>query len=193
MIELHQGDCMDIMPTLEEVDIVITDPPYGLSFQGNEWDKEIPRWLWLAKRLTKRIIFTTAPTTLWDYPRPDWVGCWHRPASNSRTKQGGFNHWTPVVIYGDIKLTVDTISMHAIKHSYSPDFPHPSPKPESLLRWIVLETTSKGDTILDPFMGSGTTGKICAETDRNFIGIEIEKEYYDIAEKRIRQAQSALF
>ena len=54
---------------------------------------------------------------------------------------------------------------------------------------IDLDTPAEGDTILDPFMGSGTTGVACVQTGRNFIGIEIDKNYFEIAEKRIKEAQ----
>ena len=66
---------------------------------------------------------------------------------------------------------------------------HPSQKPIQLLRMIVEKYTNSGDLILDPFMGSGTTGVACMQTGRNFIGIEIDPKYYAIAEKRIAEAQ----
>jgi len=67
-------------------------------------------------------------------------------------------------------------------------FNHPTQKPINLIRRLVLKLP-KGSTILDPFMGSGTTGVACVQTGRNFIGIEIEPKYYEIAEKRIAEAQ----
>ena len=57
------------------------------------------------------------------------------------------------------------------------------------MRMVVERITNEGDTILDPFMGSGTTGVAAVQTGRNFIGIEIEPKYYEIAEKRIAEAQ----
>ena len=69
---------------------------------------------------------------------------------------------------------------------------HPTEKPVALFSWILNRFTKEGDTILDPFMGSGTTGVACVQTGRNFIGIEINKDYYDIAEKRITEAQQQL-
>ena len=65
---------------------------------------------------------------------------------------------------------------------------HPAQFPEQLARDHVLSWSNEGDTVLDPFMGSGTTGVVCKQTNRNFIGIEISKEYFDIAEKRINSA-----
>ena len=69
---------------------------------------------------------------------------------------------------------------------------HPNQKPLGLMKWCVEKITKPGDTILDPFMGSGTTGVACVQTGRNFIGMEIEPKYYEIAEKRIAEAQLQL-
>lgn len=66
---------------------------------------------------------------------------------------------------------------------------HPTQKPVTLMVWIIERWTNPGDTILDPFMGSGTTGVACVQTGRNFIGIEIEPKYFEIAQKRITEAQ----
>mgnify|MGYP004456169167 FL=1 len=192
---LYMADCLEIMPTLGKVDAVVTDPPYGLDFAGACWDRSIPPWFGPACTLSSRIIFTTAPTTLWDYPRPDWVSCWYRPASSSRNAQGGFNHWTPVLSYGDTKFQTDTINLHAIANAYPRGFGHPSPKSVALMKWLVATASEPRSIILDPFMGSGTTGVACAKLGRKFIGIEIDEGYFDIACERIEQAyaQPSLF
>lgn len=70
---------------------------------------------------------------------------------------------------------------------------HPAPFPLELAYQCIISTTDKNDTVLDPFMGSGTTGVACKELNRNFIGIEISKQYYDIAVKRIQNTQESLF
>jgi site-specific DNA-methyltransferase (adenine-specific) len=85
---------------------------------------------------------------------------------------------------------------HAGIWRYSVEFgkkEHPTQKPLSLIRHLVSDFTNPGDTILDPFMGSGTTGVACIQTGRNFIGIERERKYFEIAERRISQAQPPLF
>ena len=66
---------------------------------------------------------------------------------------------------------------------------HPTQKPIELMSKIIQDFTKEGDTILDPFMGSGTTGVACVQTGRNFIGIEIDPTYFAIAERRIKEAQ----
>lgn len=189
------GDCRDILPTLGKVDACVTDPPYGLDFRGEEWDAEIPDWLPAARAVAPVVAFTTAPTTLWDYPRPDWVSVWYRPASSARAASGGFNAWSPIVIYGRVKFPVDVLELHAIANAYERGFGHPSPKPIILMDWLVENAAKSGAIVLDPFMGSGTTGVACAKLGRRFIGIEIEPKYFDIACRRIDDAyrQADLF
>ena len=194
-VRLMLGDCLERMAEIEDgsVDAIVTDPPYGLDFRGAVWDTFIPLWLAEAQRIAPVVIFTTAPTTLWDYPRPDWVCCWYREASNSRSQlRGGFNHWSPVLVYGKPKFPVDSLKLHAIQHAYPKGFPHPSPKPIALMEWLVKNGCPEGGDVLDPFMGSGTTGVACVNTGRSFIGIERDPGYFAIAGQRIAAAQASL-
>ena len=188
------GDCLDVLKTLPSgsIDAVVTDPPYGLGFRGEKWDESIPDWLGTARGISPVVVFTTAPTTQWDYPKPDWVCCWYREASNSRSRlRGGFNHWSPVLVYGTPKFPVDSKKLHAIQHAYPKGFPHPSPKPEALMVWLVSHACDGDALVLDPFAGSGTTGVAAIKTGRRFIGIEIDEKYAAIARERIAQAAGA--
>ncbi len=78
--------------------------------------------------------------------------------------------------------------------AYLPEgqYDHPTQKPEIIMRQFVTHSTPEGATVLDPFMGSGTTGVACVQTGRNFIGIELDRGYFEIAEKRIREAEMQL-
>jgi site-specific DNA-methyltransferase (adenine-specific) len=67
---------------------------------------------------------------------------------------------------------------------------HPTQKPVALLEYLIKTYTNEGETVLDFTMGSGSTGVACIKTNRNFIGIELDKGYFDIAEKRINEAQN---
>ena len=67
---------------------------------------------------------------------------------------------------------------------------HPTQKPVALLEYLIKTYTNKSDTVLDFTMGSGSTGVACVNTNRNFIGIELDKEYYDIAKQRINEAKA---
>jgi DNA modification methylase len=97
--------------------------------------------------------------------------------------------WKPCIWFSNGK---------ADKHDYVFDFfkvgriervNHKWEQPAQWFRYYIEKVTNEGDTILDPFMGSGTTGVACVQTGRNFIGIEIEPKYYEIAEARIAEAQ----
>ena len=188
MDEVICGDCLEVMRGFKDKQFsaVITDPPYGLDFSGEDWDAFIPQWLGEARRVAEVVIFTTAPTTMWDYPRPDWVCCWYREAAQSRSMlKGGFNHWSPILVYGTPKFQVDSIKLHAIQHATYND--HPSPKPVELMRWLISNATKEGDTILDPFAGSGTTGVAAKYLNRHFTLIEKEPKYVEIIKNRLSQ------
>jgi DNA modification methylase len=183
-ITIYHGDSLQIMLDLPSVDLVLTDPPYGLSF--SEWDSRIPiEWLSLARKISPLVLFTTAPTTMWDYPKPDWVLCWARPGSASRTSQGGFNLWSPILQYGKKKIPTDL--HYEVLSPYPKDWPHPCPKPESLMLWLLMKGSMGGDLVLDPFMGSGTTLRAAKDLRRRAIGIDINERYCEVAAKRLAQ------
>ena len=189
---LYHGDCLEVLPTLAGVDAVVTDPPYGMKKAA--WDMDIvpvAAWLPLARKFGVVAVFTGVRGA-YDYPKPDWLMSWVRLGSTQRCgKLGGFNNWEPILLYGVRRLENDVISV--------PNFPdreaagHPTPKPLRLMRALIKRLTKPGDTILDPFMGSGSTGVAAIMEGRNFIGIELDARYYRIAERRIANAQPPLF
>ena len=182
---LYLADCMDVLPTLERVDAVITDPPYGVGFA--EWDAQTEMaWLDGARGLAPSVYVTTGIKNAAHWPEPDWMAAYSYPNGFKRAAGGGFNCWEPVLIYGKNKLPLD--------HKHFPPIPsetvigHPCPKPLAPFGWLVSAGTAVGATVLDPFMGSGTTGVACAQMGRKFIGIEREPKYFDIACRRIEEA-----
>ena len=190
-VTIYHGDCREIMPLLGKVDLVLTDPPYGLNFA--KWDAAIPDWLPAARASAPVVAFTTAPTTMWAYPRPSWVAAYSRQGATTRNAFGGFCHWTPVLIYGDARLPVDfAVSNDALAHIAvaREHNEHPSPKPIPIFRWLIESLGAQ--TILDPFMGSGTTLRAAKDLGRKAIGIEIEERYCEIAAKRMSQLVMAL-
>lgn len=186
-VTIYCGDSREVLAGLAG-HAVVTDPPYGVGFKSAEWDNEIPGWwLDLAMASAPTVAFTTGPTTLWDYPRPDWLCCWYRPASCARSKVGGFSHWAPVLVYGKAAFPVDSINLHAIKHAAPSWITHPSPKPLPLMAWMVEGTTAPGDLVLDPFMGSGTTLRAAKDLGRKAIGVELDERYCELAARRMAQ------
>jgi site-specific DNA-methyltransferase (adenine-specific) len=191
-VTIWNCDCREILPGLEPADVTITDPPYGVGFRGEAWDAEIPEVATKLPSMFDKVAIIVAPTVQWDFPRPRWVACWARPASSSHAVGGGFNHWSPILLYGDCAMPVDFKSLHAIQHGYGKEgIGHPSPKPEILMRWLVCELSEAGQTVLDPFMGSGTTLRAAKDLGRRAVGIEISEAFCEIAARRM--AQEVLF
>jgi site-specific DNA-methyltransferase (adenine-specific) len=185
-VTIYHGDCREVLPTVE-YKCTLTDPPYGLGFRGEAWDAKIPdieSWLPFVRTAGTTVVIT-APTTMWDYPRPDWVLCWTRPGSTSRTAYGAFNHWSPCLVYGRGRWNPDSKRIPSIQQQVeNRGIFHPSPKPQELMRWLVLGTEG---VVLDPFAGSGTTLRAAKDLGRKAIGIEIDERYCEIAAERCRQ------
>jgi tRNA/tmRNA/rRNA uracil-C5-methylase (TrmA/RlmC/RlmD family) len=114
----------------------------------------------------------------------DIVAAWNL---NSLTRGNiGFNNWLGAVVAGKKPRQGPNFFEFAVRGEMPA---HPSPKPIEYMLKLIARLTDEGDTVLDPFMGSGTTGVACAKLGRNFIGYEINPDYFAIAEKRIAEAQ----
>ena len=197
--QLWLGDCREILPTLGKVDAVVTDPPYGLNvayLSFNDTPENVQtlanEWLPLARSLARNVCFTPGIGSDRWYPNPDHVACWFMEAGGYRSSWG-FGMWQPILCYGKDPYLANGEGARpdvlVTNHFNLIDkFDHPCPKPESVWRKFVARFSRVGETILDPFMGSGTTGVACAKLGRRFIGIEIEPKYFDIACRRIEQA-----
>ena len=191
---LIHGDCLDVLPGLDGVDAVVTDPPYGIGEHGGK--KRLR-----SDRKTIRVFEDLG----WDRSRP--VKAAFDAMFNASRHQiiwGGnyFSDYLPPSmgwLYWDKKMGGDfsdgelafTSMWKALKsfshYNKMKGRVHPTEKPVALLEWCIHQLPSCCDIILDPFMGSGTTGVACIRTGRKFIGIEIEKKYFDIACKRIKR------
>lgn len=188
---LYLGDCRDILPTLGKVDAVVTDPPYGLGnkMQGGTWGakpgfKEMLVWDEAApeRELLDSVISAGAEAILWGgqyFPLPP-ARCWLL-----------WNKVNAVPTMADFETAWTTLDRPSKRYDGNVgrvEYGHPTQKPIQLMLW-TLGFVPKAQTILDPFMGSGTTGVACARLGRRFIGIEIEPRYFDIAVRRIEEAQ----
>ena len=195
-VKLYLGDCLEILQTLaaDSVDAVITDPPYGTK--KVEWDESVDSSIFAeCLRLSSGYsVFFYSNTRLWHIlgelhklGTDTWTAVWHK--NNAMGFERKFTPlWVPIVIAhkkGVKFFGRDLMAYPIMPHNNG----HPTPKPVNVVRWLIENTSDEGDTILDPFMGSGTTGVACVQTGRNFIGIEIKPKYFDIAEKRIAEAQ----
>lgn len=187
---LALGDCRDVLPTLGKVDAVVTDPPYGIGFGAKhtkwsanrdthlgEWDNEIPDILPVLDCADEAIIWGGERFSL---PiRRRWL-TWVKPDAAPTFASTEFA-WT----------SQDKPARHFVQAIGSVNqerVGHPTQKPLRLMKWC-LDFLPDAETILDPFMGSGTTGVAAVQMGRKFIGIEREKRYFEIACQRIEQAQ----
>ena len=214
------GDCREVLPGLGKVDAVVTDPPYGIGltkktsdfrdsrhFDGGEslrastlYDDDPERVRALirsviptALSLAQRGLIFTGPAMLWAYPEPASVGSVFTPNGAGRTAWG-FQCTHPVLFYGKDPYLQDGLGGRP--NSFRDEQPnaekvdHPCPKPLAWMRWAVGRATRQGEAVLDPFMGSGTTGIACVKLGRKFTGIDIEPRYFDIACRRIEEAHN---
>jgi site-specific DNA-methyltransferase (adenine-specific)/modification methylase len=196
-ITLYLGDCRVILPSLPKVDAVVTDPPYGVNIA--EWDRDLNReWVKMipAADDCHAFVFWSVPRLL-DFISLDGfayerVLVWHKPMTFSSQRGNATWHWEPIFWYrrGKAKLfecvSDVLVANPPLTRLHPENEAHPTQKPLAPVQEIVRLSDSK--TILDPFMGSGTTGVAAVKLGRKFIGIEIEPKYFDIACRRISEA-----
>ena len=190
LARLALGDCRDILPTLPRVDAVVTDPPYGIGFGAKhtkwsanrnvvlgEWDNEIPDVSGLLELSDNIIIWGGERFGL--PVRRCWL-TWVKPdaAPTFASTEFAWTSWDKPARH----------FMQSISSVNAERIGHPTQKPVRLMKWC-LGFLPDGETILDPFMGSGTTGVAAVQMGRKFIGIEREPKYFDIAARRIEDAQ----
>lgn len=211
-VTLYLGDCRDILPTLGRVDAVVTDPPYGQRLKTNIKSAGGRRWHSLKNypavihgddcAFDPSALLQAAPRVmLWGahrfadrLPTGTWL-VWDKvPSGKVRDQGDGEAAWLndnpprPIRIY---RLLWDGLCVGTSVRS--DDGPgqarsHPTQKPVALMEWCFEQAGLAAGTVLDPFMGSGATGVAAVRRGMEFIGIEIERQYFDVACKRIAAA-----
>ena len=190
----------------KSVDLVVTDPPYGIGYKYlsyNDTQENLQKLIYKVMpeilRISKRCVLFSGVQNIWLYPKADWCMSysWNTTATYGKM---GYNQWQPILFYGqDIKgfgsvngiLKSDSISFSGgndvgFRRQFN-DKGHCCPKPLNIIKSLVARLSNEGDTILDPFMGSWTTARACKDLSRNFIGFELEEDYCRIGEKRLQQ------
>lgn len=203
---LYLGDCMEILPNLPKVDACITDPPYGIGIDramaassgtksgamaakkgiyiASGWDDE-PMQLAVANK----IIDISNVQIFWGgnyYGLPP-SQCWL-----VWDKQVNGNFADCELAWTNMKKPVRKFTWMwngMLRQGGEDRNGHPTQKPLALMKWCIDQCTNNPQTILDPFMGSGTTGVAAVQMGRKFIGIEREPAYFEIACRRIEDAQ----
>lgn len=200
--KIYKCNCITGMKQLGNVaiDATITDPPYGvgIEYEGPYEDKKDEKywelmegWFRLAKLLSRVIVFTPGTINLSKWIKieePYWIGCWYHPNCSSHNRIGSWCHWEPILIYGKPYKRVSKDAWHIpIGWQSAVGDKFPVPKPEKLFDQLVLEFTNEGDTVLDPFCGSGTTLRCCKKLHRKCIGMDIAENACKLSADRCRQ------
>jgi site-specific DNA-methyltransferase (adenine-specific) len=205
---LYNGDCFDIMPRLSPVQGVVTDPPYGIGFKYRSYDDAPERYdslMWKLVPLLNRVS-DGGPCFVWQSPlkADKWhkyfpedyrilAGCKLYPKRDG--KQPCLS-WDPIIFWSQKSRLWREVprDWHLVDlapyDGYQGGNPVPCPRPLAQVEFICRET--RASSILDPFMGSGTTGVACINSGKQFVGIEQDPVYFDYACERIRKAWAAV-
>ena len=227
---LHLGDCREILPTLGNVDAVVTDPPYSVSLEGASGSFKR-----IGNKGTRALSFFDGDT---DWPamtalvvqavnlaiskKPLSFYCWcgHRqfgPITDALETAGystrflvwrkkcpapapprsGWQSGAELCLYGYLPgrhfadgMFNNVLDSDSFRFGQPGKVDHPTQKPMATIAPLLDVSTLVGHTILDPFMGSGTTGVACAKMGRTFIGIETDEKYFAIAVRRVEAAMN---
>lgn len=216
MIELYNADCLEKMKDIpnKSIDCIITDSPYGFGYQSNmKKNKDLPmfydrntswlnEWLYKANKVLKDDghLYMFAPVQKIDEFKQKIenffiiknILVWDKKGFGMGDLQGQYAPSYEFIIFAvkeqgrklNGKRERDLLSFPKTKCEL-----HPTQKPVELLEYLIEKSTNEGDVVLDPFMGSGSTGVACVNTKRHYIGFELDKNYYDIACKRLDEVK----
>lgn len=206
-VTIYNGDCREILPQISG-DVVVTDPPYGLEYPYRSYEDTRDNLRQLVADVMPEIlrigraVVMPGPTQIGLYPQPEWVGCITWDTTGTFGKYG-YNQWTPLLCYGkdlDGFGNVNGITKGDVlrfsggsaemveRKKLKDDGIHACPKPLHMMKRVLQRHTMEGETVVDPFMGSGTTAIACVMMGRKFVGIEKDPEYFNSAAERIRTA-----
>lgn len=220
MIDLRQGDCLEIMKTIKDgtIDLVVTDPPYLINYKTNRRkDKEhdfcsvikndnnpqlISNYIKECYRIMKN------DTAMYMFCSCDKVDYFKQELENAGFKIKNMiiwvkNNWTAGDLQAQFGKQYEIIflvnkgrclfngkritDIWNFNRVVGKNQLHQNQKPIDLLKQCILKHSKENDIIFDGFMGSGSTGVACVNTNRNFIGIELDEKYFDIAKERIEK------
>lgn len=198
-ITIYHGDCREIIPSLPKVDLVLTDPPYGMDYQSQavpEWrrkpkihgDDQFPLWIFEELKPEVALMVWCRWDNLFEIPKPKSFIVWDKGGMGMGDLEHEFGRtWEGCAFYPGpkhafIKRPPDLIT---VKKVAGGGLLHPNEKPADVMMRLI--DCHIGDTILDPFMGSGTTLVAAKELGRNCTGIEIDERYCEVSARRLSQ------
>jgi site-specific DNA-methyltransferase (adenine-specific) len=204
-ISLINGDSLAELKAMEDnsIDLILTDPPYGINiakkgslsikgsstksntFKPSEWDSCIPHAEYFKEmqRVAKNLIVWGGNYfTEFLPPKSCWLVWYKKDGLPAKTFADCEMAWTS---FNKPSRVFNSRWHGFIRDSKEERYAHPTQKPLDLMKWCLENYTKEGDLVMDCFMGTGTTGVACVELKRKFIGIEIDCDYFKIAQDRI--------
>ena len=204
MYKLYNGDCLKYLKSLKdnEIDVLITDPPYGKKADkgtngfgcsknrrySDSWDSKIPSKEVFNEmlRVSKKVIIfggnyfahLLPPSKCWIFWDKKGDIAFKNPFADGELIYTNFTKPVKKIVFKQQGFITDSKDRRV----------HPTQKPSELMQILIENYTNENDIILDCFMGSGSTGVACANTNRKFIGIELDNNYFNIAKQRIEEA-----
>lgn len=183
-ITIYHGDCREILPNLK-ADLVCTDPPYGILDYGGKWGRK-SELLWDAEPADNfpQILEAAPIQVIWGgnyfplLPSRGWLVWYKRDsvpsAADAELAWTNLDQNTRLIDWPIAATNAERVG-------------HPTQKPLAVMRWSILQCAPAAESILDPFMGSGTTLVAAKALGRKAIGIEIEERYCELSAKRLSQ------
>lgn len=203
--KIIHGDCLDVMKGIPDksVDLVLTDPPYGVN--KSDWDSN-SYWRKIFSAMTDEISRITDTAIIFCATRYigatigymglpyRWQFIWYC-ANNMIPGDIGFAKYTSALIFSkekSIHKNLQDLREYPAGTNELKQIDHPTPKPTSIIEYLANGFANKGDLILDPFSGSGTTAIACHRLNRRFICIEKEAKYVELSRRRLEEEQAQM-
>ncbi len=204
MDKIMQGDCIAVMQGFPDkaFDWVMTDPPYNAGYDlpndrltDEQYYQFTQRWVAECERVSRSQAYIITPKycpVLYKIPKNVYFHTYVHHKSNAiRAMRGGFQNTNFVIVYHEgpvYKVPEFPNDVWNIPlQGEQGDVGHPTPKPMKLLEVMICKFTHGGQRILDPFVGFGTTAIVAKRLGRRYVGIELDKRYYNIARRNISQ------
>jgi site-specific DNA-methyltransferase (adenine-specific) len=201
------GDCREVLPLLEPVDLVLTDPPYGIGFKYESHKDSRDEYKDLMCDVVAKVQCLMRDGALaFFWQGMPWADAWHMWFPQGFRLFAGCKNftqyrptavqygWDPIVFWSNGKCERKSVAGdrdyhigNTAKYVSQSSCGHPCPRPMDTVLYICRLASDEGSTVLDPFLGSGTTLRACKDLGRRGIGIEIEERYCEIAANRLRQ------
>lgn len=219
MNKIHNIDCLEFMREVPDnyFDLVLTDPPFGMGFRSNyrktihkkianddnlEW---LPKFVQELHRISKdnahlylfcsHHFIEVFKSEILKYRKVKNILIWEKNNTGMGDLDGDYAPKYEMILFcsnGNRKLN-EGRSPNIIKATRTHNDLHPTQKPVDLIEFLAKKSTQSGDKVFDPFMGSGTTAIACKSLGLDWCGCELEKDYVDIANKRLDAVQGSLF